>query len=260
MDKDERVVLILGDIGVHGFRDVFKKHPTRCYNIGILEQSTMSLAAGLSMAGLIPIIHSIAPFIVERCYEQIKDDFGYQGLGGNIVSVGASYDYASLGCTHHCPADVALLSNIPGLEINIPGTAKEFDLMFKQSYDNGKIKYFRLSERQNKSHLDREFIYGSDIFLKSGTLGTVVVTGNHLDKTLLAVKDLDVNLIYRNQHKSFDLGGKVFYIEPFYSENPGIHVPKQFLKNYGTLAQHDEALGFTTENIRKQVKAYFNVV
>ena len=98
-----------------------KKHPLRAHNIGILEQSTIGLAAGLSLAGHFPIVHTIAPFLVERAYEQIKIDLGYQQLGSNLVSVGGSYDYAGLGCTHHCPADVGILNKIPGIEIIVPG-------------------------------------------------------------------------------------------------------------------------------------------
>lgn len=122
--KDEKAILLLGDIGVFGFKKSFELYPNRVYNIGILEQSTISVASGLSMTGLIPIIHTIAPFITERCFEQIKNDFGYQKLGGNIVSIGASYDYAALGCTHHCPADIGILMNIPEIQIMVSGPPK----------------------------------------------------------------------------------------------------------------------------------------
>ena len=96
LNADDKSVLLLGDIGVFGFRNAFKDHPTRTYNIGILEQSTIGLAAGLSKTGLIPFVHTIAPFIVERSLEQLKIDFGYQNLNGNFISVGASYDYSTL--------------------------------------------------------------------------------------------------------------------------------------------------------------------
>ena len=105
--NDKNTILLLGDIGVFGFRDSFKEYPDRVYNIGILEQSTISLSSGLSSVGLIPIVHTIAPFLVERCLEQLKVDFGYQELNGNFISIGSSYDYSSLGGTHHCPGDIS---------------------------------------------------------------------------------------------------------------------------------------------------------
>ena len=130
LEKDPRVVLLLGDIGVYGFREAFEKYPKRVYNIGILEQASVGLAAGLALEGMIPIFHTIAPFMVERALEQLKVDFGYQGLGGNFISVGGSYDYASLGATHHCPGDVQILKTIPGAQIFVPGHPIEFDAHF----------------------------------------------------------------------------------------------------------------------------------
>src|ERR1035437_3614724 len=125
MAQDERLVLLLGDIGVFGFRHAFAQYPRRVYNIGILEQSSVSMAAGLAKEGFIPIFHSIAPFVVERAFEQIKIDFGYQNLGGIFVTVGASYDYAALGCTHHCPGDVALMKTIPNMRSEERRVGKE---------------------------------------------------------------------------------------------------------------------------------------
>lgn len=43
MAEDERLVLILGDIGVFGFRNAFARFPGRVYNIGILEQATINI-------------------------------------------------------------------------------------------------------------------------------------------------------------------------------------------------------------------------
>ena len=66
---------------------LFKKYPKRIYNIGILEQSMISLAAGLSNEGLRPIVHTIAPFIVSRALEQLKIDFGYKSLSILIIEI-----------------------------------------------------------------------------------------------------------------------------------------------------------------------------
>jgi transketolase len=273
--KDDRTVLLLGDIGVFGFRKSFENFSNRVYNIGILEQSTVSVAAGLSMTGLIPIIHTIAPFITERCFEQIKIDFGYQKLGGNIVSVGSSYDYAALGCTHHCPADVNILMNIPGVEIIVPGTSKEFDGLFRQSYSNGNIKYFRLSETENETGFPVEF--GKINIIKKGKAATVIAVGPILDVVMKAAKDEDVTVIYVTTIRPFDseslrknlAGNKILICEPYYSgslteevlkssDKPLkidlLGVPKEFLNMYGKKEEHDIRIGFTEKNIRERIK------
>ena len=77
------------------------------------EQQGGPSSAGFDLEGFHPIAHSLSPFVSERPYEQLKDDFGYQGLGGTFVGCGGSYDYAAEGATHHAPADVALMLAIP---------------------------------------------------------------------------------------------------------------------------------------------------
>src|SRR3989338_3190385 len=115
--KDEKMVLLFADVGTYGFRHSQAQFPDRVYNVGILEQSMISMAAGLAMQGFTPVVHTIAAFLIERSLEQIKDDFGYQGLGGNFVSTGAYYDLASWGCTHQSPGEVGMLKNVPEIEI-----------------------------------------------------------------------------------------------------------------------------------------------
>ena len=278
---DGKLVLLLGDIGVFGFRNAFKNFPDRVFNIGILEPATMSVASGLSKTQLIPIIHTIAPFLIERSFEQIKVDFGYQRIGGNFISVGASYDYASLGCTHHCPGDVGVLMNIPGMEIVVPGTAAEFDLLFQQSYSNGHPTYYRLSERENARSQPVQF--GKANILKKGTLATVVVVGPTLQHVLPAVEALDVSVLYYSTVAPFDYqclrdnlatSGKVLLVEPFYvgtltseickAVKPKpvvietVGVPQEFLTNYGSATDHDESIGLSAKNIRARLEVLIN--
>lgn len=143
--ENQKVVLLLGDIGVFGFKGLLENFSKRAFNFGILEQAMVGAAAGISSEGFIPILHTIAPFMVERAYEQIKIDLGYQKLNANLVSVGGSYDYSALGCTHHCPSDVSLMYNIPGCCILLPGNASELDASLKNYYKSG-LNYFRISE------------------------------------------------------------------------------------------------------------------
>lgn len=280
MATDERIVTLLGDIGVFGFRNAFAQFPERIYNIGILEQATISVAAGLAKTGFIPTVHTIAPFLVERAYEQLKLDFGYQRLGGNFVSVGSSYDYAALGCTHHCPADVGVLAHIPGMEIVVPGTAAEFDRLFWAAYADGKPTYFRLSEAVNSVSYPVRF--GKASVVQTGKKATVVVVGPLLDAVMEAAHDQDVAVIYYTTVQPFDgevlttiaANGKVLLVEPYYSgvmtdmiraalyPKPlcldALGIPHEFLYHYGTAADHTKAIGLTQTHIRSRLEKLIN--
>lgn len=280
MGHDERLVLLLGDIGVYGFHNAFDLYPERTYNIGICEQAMTSLAAGLAKEALIPVIHSIAPFAVERCYEQIKVDLCYQNLSANIVSVGASYDYAALGCTHHCPGDVAILRNLPNMEIVVPGTAAEFDQLFRSAYADGRPTYFRLSERSNPQSVTVEF--GRASVVRHGNLATVVAVGPALAATIEATQSLDVTVLYYTTLAPFDHqtlrgnvgSGKIILVEPFYEgtlfpdvldalqgmsvQVSSLGIPKQFLTNYGHSTEHDRWCGLAADQITARLEDFIN--
>ncbi len=280
MAHDPRIVLLLGDIGVFGFRRAFQQFPERTYNIGICEQAMTSLAAGLAREGLVPILHSIAPFVVERSYEQIKVDFCYQRLRANIVSVGASYDYAALGCTHHCPGDVAILRALPGMQIFAPGCPAEFDTLFRAAYHGANPNYFRLTEHSHTESIPVQF--GRAAVLRHGTRGTVIAVGPTLPAVLAATADLDVTVLYYTTIVPFDAATlrennptvSVAVVEPFYEGTLAadiisalsdravrllsLGVPRRFLTNYGDAAEHDEACGLTAPRLRPRLQEFFH--
>jgi len=278
--QDPRVVVLLGDIGVFAFRNAFAAYPQRVYNIGICEQAMTSLAAGLAKEGFLPVIHSIAPFVVERCLEQLKVDLCYQGFGAKIVSVGASYDYAALGCTHHCPADVSLLRSLPGMRILTPGTAAEFDTLFRAVYGDRQPAYFRLSERCNPA--GAQVTFGKANVVRVGGRGMVLAVGPMLGPVLQATEELDVTVLYYTTVAPFDsetlqshcLAGNVVVVEPFYvgtlahdvssalADRPirlkSIGVPRLFSSNYGSAEQHDYACGLSHPQIRSSIERFLD--
>jgi transketolase len=209
--KNPDLIVLVSDIS-HGILKTFaQKCPGQFYNVGICEQSVVNMAAGLSKINLIPVVHTIAPFIVERSYEQIKLDFGYQRLGVNIITVGGSFDYSQLGCSHHCYADVSLMSHFARSSIFIPGTPKEFNLLFKENYNNGRINYFRISNSTHDIDVDENVLKSSKgILIKKGTDVTIVTIGPQLQtaikasEKLLKEKSISAEIIYFPTLKPFD--------------------------------------------------------
>lgn len=209
-EVDPRLVVMVGDIS-HGILKPFAaKCPGRYYNVGICEPTIVNMAAGLSKVGLVPVVHTIAPFIIERSYEQIKLDFGYQKLGVNLISVGGAFDYAQLGCSHHCYTDVSLIAHLKHSVIVVPGSPVEFNHLFKQSYDNGLINYFRLSEFSHGVEFGKmDLRLGSGIRVREGRDVTIAVTGVQLRNAMLAAETLQDNnisaeIIYFHSIKPFD--------------------------------------------------------
>jgi len=211
--EHEDLVVFVGDIS-HGILQPFaKQFPGRYYNIGICEPTIVNMAAGLSMAGLIPVVHTIAPFLIERSFEQIKLDFGYQNLGVNLVSVGGAFDYSKLGCSHHCYSDVALVSQLERSQIFLPGTASEFRELFRSTFDDGMINYYRLTENPHNVPIKPETVTsGSAVRVISGDDLTLAVVGPQLSNafevaTGLSQEGISVELLYFTSLKPFDSEG-----------------------------------------------------
>ncbi len=281
LESDERLVVLLADISDDLFHREKPAVAQRVINLGIMEQALISVGAGFAMEGFIPVMHSFAPFLVERPFEQIKDDFCYQRLSGKFISNGASYDYSIEGMTHHGPGDVQLMHTVPDMQIVAPGTPAEFDALFRQSYANGANTYYRISTAVNP--FDTPVTFGKLHLVKRGAQGaaTVIAVGPMLGRTLAAVEGLDVTLLYCTTVAPFDgetlrrlANGShdIVLVEPYYEgalvpdtcaalrdvpiRIETIGVPHRILAHYGTPQEHDEALGLTPEGIRRRVTEF----
>ena len=67
------------------------KRPRQFYNCGVAESNMMSMASGLGLDGLIPIVYTITPFTTTRCLEQIKIGVCYHNSPVIIIELGLGY-------------------------------------------------------------------------------------------------------------------------------------------------------------------------
>lgn len=278
IETDANSALLLVDIGAWPFHDLLEKYPNRAKNIGIFEPGTISLAAGLSLSGIVPTVYGISPFIAERSLEQLKLDFAYQKTGGNFIVTGASYDFSTLGYSHYCPEDVGILRLIPGIDVLSPGTPSQFTALWNACHNNGRPSYFRMTDHCNQLECPVE--YGKATVLKRGAKGLVITAAETLDMVWEAAKDMDVTVLYYATMAPFDTktlkevynGGKIFVCSPFYEgtfsadiqkalegKQFNIHecsVPLEIIRNYGTKQDKDVYCGLTIENIKNELNNY----
>jgi transketolase len=276
LDRDLRTALVLAEISTGQFGRALHRHPDRAVNVGIMEQAMVGVAAGFAMEGFLPIVHTITPFLVERPFEQIKLDFGYQGLEGTFVSVGGSYDYTGEGFTHHSPGDVQVMLTVPGMEVVVPGTSDELDQLVRAAYADGHPTYLRTSTATNAASRPVEF--GRLDVVRRGAVATVLAVGPMLDRTLEAVEGFDVTVLYVMTVFPFDADGlareaadgpDVIAVTPFLegtltplltaalSHRPSrfssIGVGRDVLRNYGMPQDHERARGLDADGIRVRI-------
>lgn len=122
---DPRVLLLSGDLGYGAFEAYRTEHPSRFVNAGISEQNMVSVAAGLALGGMRPVVYSIAPFLVLRAAEQIRNDVCFHGLPVVFVGAGGGFAYGSQGITHHAVDDLAVMRLMPGMAVFAPADPVE---------------------------------------------------------------------------------------------------------------------------------------
>jgi transketolase len=280
-EGDERVAIVMADISLDYLRPAVEHDPRRAINAGIMEQSAVGIAAGFALEGFHPIVHTLTPFLTERPLEQIKLDFGYQGLGGTFISAGAAYDYGESGGTHHAPGDIQVLGSIPRVEVLVPGSARETDTLLRASYANGHPTYLRTSVVENREAV--ELAPDGLTVVRRGADLTVIAAGPFLSRTLDALDGVDATVLYATRLVPLDAATlareaaaspKVVLVEPAYegttaaqvaaalahrpSRLLSIGVPRRFIERYGTSAEHDAALGLDVRGIRARILAFLD--
>ena len=140
---------------------------------------------------------------------------------------------------------------IPNMQIVLPGTALEEDILIKSAYDNGSPTYFRLAEKSNAE--DNKVEFGKALVLKKGSRATIIAVGNMLDSVLQAAQDKDVTTLYYTTLRPFDAetlrenapNEKILLCEPYYSGA----LLYDILKTFEGKPLQIELVGMAHENI-----------
>ena len=203
LDADPRLAVVLADISGDLFEPARQRHPDRVIHLGIREQLLISVAGGLSLAGMRPVAHTFASFLVERPFEQIKLDLNHQGAGAVLVSAGASYDYADNGRTHQAPGDVALLATLPGWTVHIPGHPDEAAAAAARRGGRRRAGVHPAVHRGQRRPAGRQ--PGKLTVLRTGRRGTVLVAGPLADEVIDATLGFDVTVLYAATIRPLDV-------------------------------------------------------
>lgn len=190
--KDERVFMLIADLGIFMFDDFKRDFPTRFVNVGVAEANMMGIAAGLALCQKVPFVYTIAPFVTMRCLEQIRVDVCYQNLNVKIVGIGGGLAYGVQGTTHHAIEDMAIMRALPNMTVISPSDPVEAGKATTAIAGHAGPVYLRLVREAEPrvSREDREFVIGEAPVLREGKDVAIVATGVMVSKSLAAAEQL----------------------------------------------------------------------
>lgn len=191
---NDRIFLLVGDLGYHVVEPFAQEFPSRFMNVGIAEQNMAGIAAGLAMSGYNVYFYSIGNFPTLRCLEQIRNDIAYHNANVKVVAVGAGYAYGSLGATHQATEEIGCLRSLPNMVVATPGDPVEACAITKLSTNYDGPMYIRLGKAGEKVVHKEEVIEMNigdicPIRIVDGNRIAVFACGNILDDARRQIED-----------------------------------------------------------------------
>jgi transketolase len=144
--KDERIMLLTGDLGFMALEPFSERFPKRFINAGVAEQNMVGIATGLAEAGFIPFVYSITPFASLRPYEFIRNGPVMHHLPVRIVGIGGGFEYGHAGKSHYGLEDVAVMRAQPGMNVMAPADAMQTRTIMRETVNLPGPIYYRLGK------------------------------------------------------------------------------------------------------------------
>jgi len=124
---DRTVFLTAGMLLGTGLQKLSTEYPNNIYDVGISEEYCVTLAAGMAISGLKPIVCMYSTFL-QRAYDQTVVDVCLQNLPV-IFLIDRAGLVGSDGVTHQGVFDLSYLSHIPNLTVLVPSRTAELKQM-----------------------------------------------------------------------------------------------------------------------------------
>lgn len=163
----------------------------RYVNVGIMEQEMIGVAAGLSVMGYKPYLHTFGPFASRRVYDQVFISLGYAQLTATIVGSDAGVSAEMNGGTHMPFEELGLMRLIPKARIYEVSDDIQFRAVLEETLEVDGLKYIRTIRKAPTAIYqgDEDFSKGYAI-LREGADATIVVSGIMVEQALVAADKL----------------------------------------------------------------------
>jgi len=194
MASNPKVIAMDADlVGASGTAKLFKAYADRCVNMGISEANMFGAAAGMSLTGKVPFIHTFAPFATRRLYDQLYMSGVYQKANVKIYGSDPGYWAIHNGGTHTSMEDLALTRVLPELTVLAPSDASQFAWCINKAAETYGCFYIRAGRKQTRDLYDpsSEFELGKGIILEEGQDVVIFAIGDMVAESLKVKEALE---------------------------------------------------------------------
>lgn len=188
--KDERVALLMAEVGFSVVEPFEKEFPKRFFNTGIAEQNLVLTAAGMALKGMRPVAYSMSAFLASRAYEMVKVSICYQNLPVVLVSTGSGVSYGQMGSTHHAIEESVLMRSLPNMNVEFPCNARELRECIKYALNEQKPYYISFPKLPAPDGIEYEYKSGQATCYKKGKDGAIIGVGFAVNNAIKAAEVL----------------------------------------------------------------------
>ena len=186
---------VSADLGVaSGFSRFAAKFPEKFINVGIAEQSLVSVSAGLSNKETPVIGTSWGAFASYRCADQVRIFMGLMRSNIKLVGMGSGLAIPRFGGSHYGIGDIALMRSIPDIDVIAPSDGIEIYRAIDEAMHNDRPTYIRLTGGDYLPIINdsKEYYFeiGKANILRKGNDVLIVGCGNLLHECLEVEKIL----------------------------------------------------------------------
>ena len=188
--NDKIVAISAAMIDGTGLQVYQNKYPNRIFDVGIAEQHAVTMAAGMSVNGLTPVVAIYSTFL-QRAYDQIVHDVATQNIHV-VFAIDRAGIVGNDGETHQGLLDVGFLTEIPNLTVMAAADYYELEEMldFAINKFNGPIalRYPRGSSSSNICSENIPIELGKSVAVKEGKDITIVAYGKMVENAIKAAE------------------------------------------------------------------------
>jgi transketolase len=195
MKKNPKVIALDADLaGASNFNKFEKNGVSSFIDVGISEANMMGVAAGLSLSGYIPFVHTFAPFATRRVLDQIFLSGAYSHNTINIYGSDPGFTAGFNGGTHTSYEDISSLRAIPNVVICDAADDTQMAWIIKEFSQMGSgVHYVRGNRKAVKNVYadDSTFEIGKGNILKTGDDILIVASGQLISEALTVASKLE---------------------------------------------------------------------